>query len=246
MGMIAIVDDDPQRQFLYPEFLLFRRLFEVNGIRARILDARELRVHEGRLVAPDGEGVDLVYNRCTDFYFEEPGHAALRIAFEKSLAVITPHPAAHAIFANKRNLALLTDREFLEKAGATSVDVGVLLDVVPATRVVSGEGERWWNERKRWFFKPASGFGSRGTYRGDKLTRRVFSELLRGDYVAQEFAAPGERRARVGNQLETFKVDVRNYAYAGAIQQRIARLYQGQTTNMRTPGGGFAPVYVVS
>jgi hypothetical protein len=25
-----------------------------------------------------------------------------------------------------------------------------------------------------------------------------------------------------------------------------ARLYQGQTTNFRTPGGGFAPVYVVS
>ncbi|MEJ1937171.1 hypothetical protein WDZ92_43815, partial [Nostoc sp. NIES-2111] len=24
-----------------------------------------------------------------------------------------------------------------------------------------------------------------------------------------------------------------------------ARLYQGQTTNMRTPGGGFAPVFVV-
>jgi hypothetical protein len=39
-------------------------------------------------------------------------------------------------------------------------------------------------------------------------------------------------------------VDVRNYVYAGRVQQRIARLYQGQTTNFRTRGGGFAPVYV--
>ena len=28
------------------------------------------------------------------------------------------------------------------------------------------------------------------------------------------------------------------YAYAGAVQWVAARLYQGQTTNFRTPGGG--------
>jgi hypothetical protein len=38
------------------------------------------------------------------------------------------------------------------------------------------------------------------------------------------------------------KVDVRNYVYAGAVQLIAARLYQGQTTNFRTEGGGFAPV----
>jgi hypothetical protein len=27
------------------------------------------------------------------------------------------------------------------------------------------------------------------------------------------------------------------------VQLVCARLYQGQTTNFRTPGGGFAPVY---
>jgi hypothetical protein len=41
------------------------------------------------------------------------------------------------------------------------------------------------------------------------------------------------------------KVDVRNYVYAGQVQMLAARLYQGQTTNMRTPGGGFAPVLTV-
>jgi hypothetical protein len=38
------------------------------------------------------------------------------------------------------------------------------------------------------------------------------------------------------------KVDVRNYTYAGQVLLSAARLYQGQTTNFRTPGGGFAPV----
>jgi len=44
----------------------------------------------------------------------------------------------------------------------------------------------------------------------------------------------GERQSR--------KVDIRNYTYEGEVQLIAARLYQGQTTNFRTPGGGFAPV----
>ena len=39
------------------------------------------------------------------------------------------------------------------------------------------------------------------------------------------------------------KFDLRAYTYDGAVQWVAARLYQGQTTNFRTPGGGFAPVY---
>ena len=40
------------------------------------------------------------------------------------------------------------------------------------------------------------------------------------------------------------KVDVRCYAYAGRVQLVAARLWQGQTTNFRTPGGGFAKVRI--
>ncbi len=39
------------------------------------------------------------------------------------------------------------------------------------------------------------------------------------------------------------KFDLRAFTYDGAVQWVAARLYQGQTTNFRTPGGGFAPVY---
>ena len=42
LGTIAIVDDDPQGQYLYPEFLLYRRLFERAGWRVLIVDPAEL------------------------------------------------------------------------------------------------------------------------------------------------------------------------------------------------------------
>jgi hypothetical protein len=41
------------------------------------------------------------------------------------------------------------------------------------------------------------------------------------------------------------KLDVRLYTYAGEVLLAVARLYQGQTSNFRTPGGGFAPVFFV-
>jgi hypothetical protein len=86
------------------------------------------------------------------------------------------------------------------------------------------------------------GYGSRGAYRGDKMTRRVFGEVLQGDYVAQRLALPGERRRDVEGSPQRFKVDIRHYVYDGEMQLTAARLYQGQTTNFRTAGGGFAPV----
>ena len=46
-----------------------------------------------------------------------------------------------------------------------------------------------------------------------------------------------------GASPQVLKFDLRNYVYDGAVQWLAARLYQGQTTNFRTPGGGFAPVY---
>lgn len=43
--------------------------------------------------------------------------------------------------------------------------------------------------------------------------------------------------------MQALKFDLREYTYDGAVQWVAARLYQGQTTNFRTLGGGFAPVY---
>ncbi len=241
---IAIVDEQPESQYLYPEFLLARRLFESRGIRTHILDPRELSIRNGALET-HGQHIDLVYNRLTDFYFDAPQHHVLRAAYERRLAVVTPHPRAHALYANKHNLALLSDAAALARLGAAPALIEHLSSAVPSTRAVAGSEEHWWSNRKSWFFKPGSGFGSRGSYRGDKLTRRAFSDVMSGGYVAQQITPPSERWRTTANGREAYKIDVRCYAYAGRVQFMAARLYQGQTTNFRTAGGGFAPVYTV-
>lgn len=47
---------------------------------------------------------------------------------------------------------------------------------------------------------------------------------------------------RVDGEPVARKIDVRLYTYGSEILLAAARIYQGQTTNFRAPGGGFAPV----
>lgn len=240
---IAIVDEAPTQQYLYPEFLLFQKLFERHGLKAVVADPSELQWRDGQLW--HGElAIDLVYNRLTDFYLEQPANAALREAWLQQDVVLTPHPQAHALYADKRLLALFSDESRLKVLGVPEATRQVLLDRVPHTEVVtSAAAERLWAARRGLFFKPMAGYGGRAAYRGDKLTRRVWDEILAGDYVAQAFMLPGERRVEAADSTQAMKFDLRAYAYAGQVQWVAARLYQGQTTNFRTPGGGFAPVY---
>jgi len=245
---IAIVDEQPATQYMAPEFELFRRLFERNGIAALIADPAEF-VWDGERLLHGGRPVDLVYNRLTDFALDAPANAALRAAWECGAApapVITPHPRAHALYADKRNLVALCDAGWLAELGVAAEARQLIADMVPMTRTVQAtDAETLWAERKRWFFKPAAGFGSKAAYRGDKLTKRVFEEILGGGYIAQALVPPSERRLQIAGSDQQFKLDLRNYAYAGRVQLVVARLYQGQTTNFRTPGGGFAPVFEV-
>ncbi len=243
---IAIVDESPAAQFLAPEFELFRQLFEADGIATLVVDPQEFSFIDGGLFAR-GERVDLVYNRLTDFALEDPQNAALRDAYLADAVVVTPHPRAHALYADKRNLVLLGDDDWLAEIGVSWEDRHLLKTGVPSTRTVTPENAAdFWTGRKQWFFKPAAGYGSKAAYRGDKLTKRVFEEISRGGYVAQALVPPSERHLTVDGLEHRHKLDLRNYVYQGAVQLVSARLYQGQTTNFRTPGGGFAAVFAVS
>ena len=240
---IAIVDEAPDQQYLYPEFLLFQRLFQRHGLQAVIADPSELDLRGGMLWHGD-LAIDLVYNRLTDFALAAPASATLRDAYLERAVVLTPHPQAHALYADKRNLALLGDAERLEALGVPAATREVLLAGIPRTEVVEPRhAERLWRDRRKLFFKPTAGFGSRAAYRGEKVTRRVWDEIMAGSYVAQALVAPGERAVTAQAPSQTMKFDLRDYVYNGEVQWVAARLYQGQTTNFRTPGGGFAPVY---
>ena len=237
LDCIAIVDEQPEQQYLYPEFLLAQRLFERAGIKTVVVDPAALQTRDDGLYVGE-QKIALVYNRLTDFSLQQ--HPDLLNAHLAGNVVLTPSPVHYAKYADKRNLARLTDVEGLRELGVSAADIAILQAGIPHTFVVQPDFENiLWSERRQLFFKPYSGYGSKGAYRGDKLTRRVFGEILQSGYIAQKLAAPGERSAIDGASL---KYDLRCYVYDGKIQLVAARLYQGQTTNFRTPGGGFALV----
>ncbi len=241
---IAIVDERPTEQYLYPEFLLARRLFQKNGIDAVIVDGSALRYAHGRLLAGE-EPLDLVYNRLVDFSFDRPEHQALRHAYAEGAVVVTPNPHVHALYADKRNLSLLSDQARLSDWGLPPRMLADLAGVPRTVFVAPDNADNLWAARRSLFFKPFGGHGGKAVYRGDKVTQRVWSEIVRGGYVAQDFASPGERMVKLDGTTERRKTDVRLYTYNGRILLTAARLYQGQVTNFRTPGGGFAPVYAL-
>ena len=237
LNSIAIVDTQPEEQYLYPEFLLALQMFEQAGIAAYITDPAALQLTDEGLYL-DKHKIDLVYNRLTDFSLRQ--HPILQQAYLENKIVLTPDPSHYARYADKRNLAELSDAAGLAAIGVAEPDIDILQKGLPQTRLVDRvDQERWWQERKLWFFKPATGYGSKGSYNGAKLTRRVFDDIMQGGYIAQRLALPGVRSV---GEVE-LKYDVRCYVYNGQVQLVMARLYQGQTTNFRTPGGGFAAVY---
>lgn len=240
---VAIVDNEPAEQFLYPEFLLFQSLFERHGIRAIIADPKEFTIEEDSLCI-GGRKIDLVYNRLTDFYLQTTESACLLQAYQQGLAVFTPSPNAYALYADKGNLTLFSDRNKLEAFGVDEGVIDTLAQFVPSTVVVTLENaDRLWKDRKQLFFKPAIGYGSRGAYRGAKLTKRVWKNIVNSDYIAQAIVPPSERQLVIDGEERSLKLDIRCVTYDSKIQLLSARLYQGQTTNLRTEGGGLATVF---
>jgi hypothetical protein len=242
---VVIIDTTPAEQYLAPEFELFRQLFAQHGINAAIADPSELSWYRGRLLH-QGLPIDMVYNRLTDFDLSEPAHVALRKAYEANAVVLTPHPRVHALMADKRNLIALSQNELLMAWGASAADRKLLATSVPITRLVTPErAAELWAQRRQLFFKPVAGYGAKAAYRGDKLTKRVWGEILESDFVAQALVPPAGRMIEVDGVQTDLKFDIRAYTYAGRVQLLAARMYAGQTTNFRTHGGGFAPVIVV-
>ncbi len=239
---IAILDDAPEEQHLYPEFILAQQLLIKHGIDVVILDPKDLNYESGVLYG-NNQRIDLVYNRLVDFGLDDPEHAALRAAWLENAAVITPNPYAHALFADKRNLAMLSDQQTLLDWGLSVENAERLKKGIPYTIQVNASDKDWlWKERRQWFFKPVAGHGSKGVYKGSKLTKSTFAHILESDYVAQAYVPPSERLVLVDGEREMLKVDVRLYTYQGTLLLAAARLYRGQATNLRTPSGGFAPL----
>ena len=73
---MAIVDETPTQQYLYPEFVLLKRHMEAKGLTTVITGPEALLHRDGALWHADRR-IDFVYNRLTDFYLASGNCAAV-------------------------------------------------------------------------------------------------------------------------------------------------------------------------
>ena len=226
---IAIIDENPENQRLYIEFLLFKKVFESYGWSCEILNSLELdsaKISE----------FDFIYNRTTDFYFEKPAHAPLKKAYLEHSVCISPHPYEYFLLADKNRMSVFPELQVLTEIK------GNLLQTV---KINSENQAQIWTDRKHLFFKPSNEYGSKKSFRGATISRKLFEEIATENMVAQEFVpAPVAKFAVNASEVE-FKYDLRFYFYQAEIQFAVARLYQGQVTNAQAENGGFAPVQFI-
>jgi hypothetical protein len=235
----------PAEQYLAPEFELFRQLFEANGIAALVADPAELSF-DGERLCCRGEVVDLVYNRLTDFFSRRA--AAPGAARGLSGRRRRPHAASAGACAVRRQA---------QSGRSSATSAGCRPDRRRRRRpTTAGEQHPAYRgshpEKRRGLLgQPQAvvlqaGRGFR--QQGDVSWRQADAARVRRRSRAaatsrRRSSAPSERRLLIDGVEQDFKLDLRNYVYRGAVQLVSARLYRGQTTNFRTPGGGFAAVF---
>jgi len=239
--LIAIIDQNPQEQFLYPEMQIFAQLFEQAGIECIVIDPSEVEEKNSRLYFND-KAIDLIYNRHCDFYFHTAEMALIAKAWQQQSVCITPNPKIYGLLADKQRMTNWCKADFLESLLPTK-NAQRLRRALPKTHLLSelNQGDLW-GQRKQWVFKPLNGYASRGVYVGDKLTKSKFNNFNPEETLIQERIKPSITLSPDG---EKFKTDFRLFTYRKQTLAVSARLYQGQVTNLRTINGGFSRVTLI-
>lgn len=232
---IAIIDESPEQQRLYIEFLVYQELFTQWGWKSEITDYRNL----------DLSNIDFIYNRLTDFYFNSSESTALKKAFVERQVCISPNPVEYFLLADKQRMIDWHAPENLDKWNVPTEDQQTIRSIVPqCVSLDTTNKEDIWSQRKTYFLKPKRAFGSKQSYKGASVSRKVFDEIAGQEFIVQELVPAPEIAFNTPDGEQSFKYDLRCFAYQGRLQLIVARIYQGQVTNLRTPLGGFGCIKV--
>ncbi len=228
----AIIDETPEEQRLFSEFLLFQSYFEKWGWNCQIADFRSV---------PE---VDFIYNRYTDFFLNHPDSQGLREKFLNRQVCFSPNPYEYLLLADKQRMIDWNQDEFWEKFSSEIQSLKPTLQRnLPVTLDLNPQSaDDVWANRKKYFFKPKRAYGSKQSYKGASISHRLYNDLIQQEMIAQEYVSAPERKFQTPDGEQIFKFDLRFYAYQDKVQMVVARIYQGQVTNLKTPYGGFAPV----
>jgi hypothetical protein len=242
---IVIMDEDFEKQKMLFEFLVYKSLFEGRGYKTEIchpedvvFDKTTKRLQFGKL-----KKISLIYNRFCDFLFNEARSRPLLENYQMGDTVITPHPQEYLLLADKNRMVEWGTPGFFENLGLEDSSIQAIRQVlIPSFVVQSRDSAEVWSERKEYFFKPLQSYGGKSAYRGNSVSHKVFERILAEPFLAQKLVSPAEVSAPNvdSGEMTSWKYDLRFFVYRDRIQSGIARLYQGQLTNFRTRGGGFA------
>ena len=239
---VAIIDEHPQEQWLYPEMKRFGQWLGREGISVVIADPSQLEINRAGVFSA-GQPIDLIYNRHCDFYLETPEMAQIQRAYLQRQVCLTPNPFVYGHLADKRRQNLWRNPVAMHAAGLKAAEIEVLQQMLPESYLLAELGiDRAWDMRKDLVFKPVDRFGSKGVFVGKSISRKRFNELEPQLTIAQQLVLPSQLKDAAS---QSYKADLRLFAWRNHALGVAARLYQGQVTNLNTEGGGFAAVDLV-
>ena len=238
---VFLIDEDILEQKMHLEFLMFKDWFASWGWNMEIIEAKSLDQKLKR-IETHTEVFGLVYNRLVDFYLQKFPY--IKRAFLEQAICLTPHPLEYFLLSEKLRLSKWSDPQFLDSLNVTKKEKELILKTVPHSKVVKNaspaQTEELWKNRKKYFFKPLSGYGGKGVFNGKSMTKKTYLNFFKKPFLIQYIIKPDifiDSHAK-----QKWKYDLRAYTYKGDVQKVTARVYQGQVTNFKTPGSGFAKV----
>jgi len=242
---IAIIDEAPLEQKMFPEFLLYRSLFEKWGYTASIHDYNDLIFRESTLFAGE-EKIDFIYNRYCDFTLSDSSSEDLRRGYLAGACGFSPNPREYILLADKRRLVQMSREGWLEAVAASGISIDAIRKVLVPTWNVSdfADAGEIWQKRKQLFFKPPQSYAGKGAYRGSSISRKVFNRVMSEDVLIQQYVPAPKITFEDDETSAEWKYDLRAFAYGGEVQMLVARIYQGQITNFNQTYGGYCAIYV--
>jgi hypothetical protein len=242
---IAIIDEAPSAQKMFPEFLLYKSLFEKWGYTASIHDYIDLTYRNGALFAVEKK-IDFIYNRYCDFTLSDPSSEELRRAYLGGACGFSPNPKEYVLLADKGRLVQMSGDGWLETLSTSDISIGAIRNVLLPTWHAGefADASEVWQKRKQLFFKPPQSYGGKGAYRGRSISRKVFNRVMSEDTLIQQYVPAPKITFGSDETSADWKYDLRAYAYGGEVQMLAARIYQGQITNFNQAYGGYCPIFV--
>ncbi|MBN4077247.1 hypothetical protein JYT48_03160 [Mariprofundus ferrooxydans] len=236
---IVIMDDAVKEQYMYPEMLAYAELLRAGGRKLWVCSPDDLQLQADGLYI-DGEKIDAIYNRHTDFYLDEHGLEHIRLAYQQDKVVLNPHPRSYALIGDKSRMVDWWRADLLEGC-VDAAQLAQIRAVTPQTyQLAEMDADQAWAERKQWVFKPSARHGGKGVVLGKAMSRKRFAALDVSETIVQRLIPASS----VDVEGRDMKLDIRLYMHGADLIAVAGRVWRGQLTNFREPGSGWVSLNI--